>query len=151
MAETPLSAELAAVRGELPRVDGKCGTLAGLTMAGVAFLATQVGHGPVPVRVLMGAAGVVLAAATLVLLLAVIRPRMGSTGFRLYAQKTPATVGEAVADHAAAGGLHERELVAVSVIVNRKYLALRAATDLTAVAVALTALAILVAAIVSGG
>jgi Pycsar effector protein len=140
---TPLSAELAAVRAELPRVDAKCGTMTGLTMAGLAFLATQVTHGPIVVRVLMGAAGVTLAAATLVLLLAVIRPRLGNTGFRLYARMSPEKVRELFADQAAAVGRQEQDLIVLATITDRKYRHLRLAVDLTAVAVAITAMAIL--------
>ena len=140
---TPLSVELAAVRAELPRVDAKCSTLAGLTMAGLAFLSTQVSHGPMVVRVLMGAAGVVLAAATLVLLVAVIRPRMGTTGFRLYAGMSPERVRELFAEQVGAAGRQEHDLVVLSSITDRKYRNLRIAVDLTAVAVVFTAVAIL--------
>ncbi|MCO6011734.1 DUF5706 domain-containing protein [Actinoallomurus purpureus] len=141
MTETPIAAELAAVRAELPRVDAKCSTLTGLAMAGLAFVATQVTHGPSVVRALMGAAGVVLAAATLALL-AVIKPRFGRTGFRLYARLSPDILREVLADQAAAVSLQERDLITLSQIVHRKYLGLWAAVALTAVAVVLAAAAI---------
>lgn len=139
---TPIEGELAAVRAELPRVDAKCGTLTSLTMAGLAFITTQVTHGPLAVRVLMSAAGIVLAAATLVLL-AVIKPRMGSTGFRLYARLSPQAVGKVLADQAAVVNLQERDLVTLSRIVHRKYVGLWVSVALTGVAVVLTAAAIL--------
>lgn len=136
----PLTNELAAVRAELPRVDAKCSTLTGLTMAGIAFLATQVTHGPVPVRILMGAAGLTLAAATVVLLTAVIRPRLASTGFRAYATATPAELRMLLVAECRA--TQERDLIVLSQITNRKYRGLKLATDLTVVAVALAAVAI---------
>lgn len=133
--------ELAAVRAELPRVDAKVGTLASLTMAGLAFLATQVAHGPILVRILMSAAGVLLAAATLVLLLAVLRPRFGTTGgFRRWArlseEEIPAALGE--------DSRHVRDLITIASIADRKFTGLRWAVDLTAIAVALTAVALVV-------
>jgi hypothetical protein len=91
----------------------------------------------------MGAAGLMLAAATLVLLVAVIRPRLGSTRFRLYTRMSPTEVRDMFADQTAAGCLQEQDLVALATITNRKYCGLRVAVDLTAVAVALTAAAIL--------
>jgi hypothetical protein len=143
MSETPIATELAAVRAELPRVDAKCGTLTGFTMAGLGFLATQVTHGPIVMRVLMGAAAVALAAATLVLL-AVIKPSSGSTGFRMYARLSPDVVREVLADEAAVADLAERDLVTLSKIVHGKYAGLWAAVALTAVAVVLAAIAIVV-------
>jgi len=145
MTETmsPVAAELAAVRAELPRVDAKCGTMTSLSMAGLAFVATQVTHGPMVVRVLMGAAGVVLAAATLVLLVAVIRPRLGTTGFRMYGRMSPEKVRELFADPAAAVDHQERDLIVLATTTDRKYRHLRIAVDLTAVAVAFTAAAML--------
>jgi hypothetical protein len=56
-----ISAELAAVRGELGRIDAKCATLAGLAGAAAAFLATQAPtRSPMPVRILLAAAGVAM-------------------------------------------------------------------------------------------
>jgi hypothetical protein len=136
----PLTNELAAVRAELPRVDAKCGTLTGLTMAGIAFLATQVTHGPTAVRVLMAASGLTMAAATVVLLAVVIRPRFGSTGFRAYATATPAELRTLLIAECQA--TQERDLIVLSRITNRKYRGLKLATDLTVVAVALAAVAI---------
>lgn len=141
MDDTPtlLAAELVAVRDELPRVDAKCATLASLTMGGIAFLATQVSHGPIAVRVLMAASGLMLTAATLVLLLVVIRPRLGSTGFRAYATATPAAIQQLRTRRARE--CQETNLVVLSQITNRKFRGLQIATDLTAAAVVLAAAA----------
>ena len=140
-AATPIAGELAAVRAELPRVDAKCSTMTSLTMAGMAFVATQVTHGPAEVRVLWGAAALALAAATLTLL-AVIKPRRGATGFRLYARLSPATIGEVFADQAAVVSLEEWDLITLSRIVDRKYAGLWWSVTFTAVAVVLTLTAI---------
>jgi hypothetical protein len=141
----PLADELAGVRAELPRVDSKCSMLLGVTMAGLAFLSTQVRHGPLVVRLFTGAAGLTLAAATIVLLLAVIRPRLQNTGFRIYAGMSPADV-RALFDAGQADAVQRRQahhLVVLSTITNRKYVGLRYAVDLSAVAALLTAAAIL--------
>jgi hypothetical protein len=78
-----LDGELAAVRGELSRVDGKCGVLTAIATGAAAFSATQTGHGPVAARAALTAAGVVFAAAVLVLL-AALRPRSGAAGWCRY-------------------------------------------------------------------
>jgi hypothetical protein len=78
-----LDGELAAVRGELARVDGKCGTLTAIATGAAAFSATQTGHGPAAARAVLAAAGVVFAAAVLVLL-AALRPRFGVAGWCRY-------------------------------------------------------------------
>jgi hypothetical protein len=151
IANTQIAGELAAVRGELSRVDAKCGTLAGLAGAALAFLVTQTGHGPLAVRILLGTAGAVMAAATMVLLLAVLRPRLGSTGFRRYAvmsgneladlftrgRSTPA------AGAVLATSLEIEDLQVLSQIVNRKFLGLRLAVDLIAFSVLLMTVALL--------
>lgn len=78
-----LDGELAAVRGELARVDGKCGTLTAVATGAAAFTAAQAGHGPLPARAVLAAAGAVFAAAVLVLL-AALRPRTGTAGWCRY-------------------------------------------------------------------
>jgi hypothetical protein len=75
--------ELAAVRGELARVDGKCAVLTAIATGAAAFSATQTGHGPLAARAVLAAAGVVFAAAVLVLL-AALRPRSGTAGWCRY-------------------------------------------------------------------
>src|SRR4051812_30184071 len=84
--EELLCGELAAVRGELSRVDAKCATLTGLAGAAAAFLTTRI-HTATPLltRLLLAAAGIGLAAAAVLLLAGVLRPRTGTTGFRRWA------------------------------------------------------------------
>ncbi|GAB3988916.1 hypothetical protein GCM10029978_112560 [Actinoallomurus acanthiterrae] len=139
-AESLLSVELTAVRGELTRVDAKCATLTTLTMAGLAFIATKVGHGPDLARVLLSVAGLMLASATLTLL-TVISPHLGS--IRLYARLSPAGVREVLADQATAARHHENSLISLSRVVSRKYLGLLIAVTETGTAVALIAVATL--------
>lgn len=137
-----LTSELAAVRAELTRVDAKCGTLTALTGAGMLALATQVTHGPAPVRALLGIAGVLLAFAT-VKLLSVLRPRLGSTGFRRYAAMTRDQVEQFLA-RVDPAEVEVEDLQVLSSIVNRKYVGLRHAVDLILFAVVLVAVALLV-------
>ncbi|GAA4603958.1 hypothetical protein GCM10023195_13310 [Actinoallomurus liliacearum] len=139
-AESLLGAELTAVRGELARVDAKCATLTTLTMAGLAFIATKVGHGPELARALLSVAGLMLAAATLTLL-TVISPHIGY--IRLYARLSPTGVRELLADQAAAAKHHENSLISLSRVVSRKYLGLLIAVTETGTAVALIAVATL--------
>lgn len=152
-----LAGQLTAVRGELSRVDAKCSTLVSLAGAALAFLVTQV-HGPLAVRVLLSVAGVILAAATIVLLL-VLRPRLGSTGFRRYAAMPPEQIkatftsyrpydpdAPAKSNGANLAGIECEDLHVLSAIVNRKYLGLRLAVDLVAAGVALVAIALVAAA-----
>jgi hypothetical protein len=158
---TTLATELAAVRGELARVDAKCSTLTGLAGAMLAFLVTQAGHGPIAARVLLAAAGVVLAADVVVLLL-VLRPRLGSTGFRRYAVLSPAQVRALFLVHSpydpdtrgngapgsAGDGIEAEDLQVLSQITDRKYRGLRRAVDLTVVAVVFMVFALLAGVIV---
>jgi hypothetical protein len=153
---TTLATELAAVRGELTRVDAKCSTLTGLAGAMLAFLVTQAGHGPIAARVLVAAAGVVLAAAILTLL-SVLRPRLGSTGFRRYATMSSAQVRALFLVHSpydpgargnggpagSGDGIEAEDLQVLSVITDRKYRGLRLAVDLTVVAVVFLVFALL--------
>jgi hypothetical protein len=78
-----LDGELAAVRGELARADGKCGTLTAIATGAAAFTATQATHGPLAARVVLASAGAVFAGAVLVLL-AALRPRTGTAGWCRY-------------------------------------------------------------------
>jgi hypothetical protein len=73
-----LEGELAAVRGELARVDAKCGVLTAVATGAAAFTATQAGHGPLAARVILAAAGVTFAAAVLILLPAPSGPDSGT-------------------------------------------------------------------------
>lgn len=127
--------EVAAVRAELTRLDAKCGTLTGLAGAAVAFLATQVGgDAPIAQRALLAAAGLVLTAATVLLLSGVLRPKLGPTGFRFWAALPPE---EIAAEIAARDDLGPSELHVLSKICNTKNIRLRLAVDLIVVAVGL--------------
>jgi hypothetical protein len=87
-----LDGELAAVRGELARIDGKCSTVAGLAGAAAAWVASQAGHGPLAARITFAAAGAAFAASVLVLL-GVLRPRLGDAGFCRWAGTDPDEIG----------------------------------------------------------
>jgi hypothetical protein len=133
-----LDSELTAIRGELARVDGKCGVLTAIATGAAAFSATQTGHGPVAARAVLAAAGVVFAAAVLVLL-AALRPRFGTAGWCRYLS-LPA---EAISDldrHGRAGtypapALRARDLAVedlgvLSRLAHAKYRRVRLAVDL---------------------
>lgn len=157
-----LSTELVGVRAELNRVDAKCQMLAGLSGAAAAFTATQViGHGPAITRWMLGLAGVVLAAATVLLLAAVIRPRLGVTGFCQYADlpydDVEALFKHGRTDRRSAGTFDPTaveaeeveliDLMALSRLVKRKYTWLRGAVDLSAAGVVFIGLGVLAGAI----
>lgn len=139
-----LTAEMDVVRVELTRVDAKCSTLVGLAGAALAFLVTQM-HGPIGVRALLAGAGVLLAAAVLVLLW-VLRPRLGAAGFCAFARTSPDGIARwALADEP--DGLkaltaEAADLRFLSQIVDRKYRSLRRAVDLAGLAVILLAAAL---------
>jgi Family of unknown function (DUF5706) len=85
------------------RVLGAFGRLARRTRPGharkpgiagaAAFSATQTGHGPVAARAVLAAAGVVFAAAVLVLL-AALRPRFGTAGWCRYLSLTAEDISD---------------------------------------------------------
>jgi hypothetical protein len=144
-----LNEELAAVRAELTRLDSKCSTLAGLSGAALAFVAARVaGHGPVLAKVPLVAAGATLAAAAVVLLATVLRPRFGPTGFNRYAAMTATQIrtlletrtGDEDTDRA-------RDLHILSAFARRKNRRLRLAVDLITAAVALIALGMAIGAL----
>jgi hypothetical protein len=148
-----LDSEVAAVRGELARIDAKCATLAGLTGAAAAFTAAQAaGHGPVATRAVVVAAGLAFTGSVLVLLLAVLRPTLGTAGFCRWAvlsageiqaraknwDGTQRTGGVPAMEAAHAARADAAELLRVlSVIAVTKYLRLRLAVDLAAAGAAL--------------
>jgi len=149
MTSTPLAEELLAVRAELTRTDTKCSTLAGLAGAAAAFIATQINnHTPLPVRSLLGLAGVLLVAATVALLLGVLRPRLGSTGFRRYARMSPSQIGSLFhQDHEHSQHDQAEDLQVLSRICDVKNRRLRHAVDLIASGLALIGLAVVAGAI----
>lgn len=143
-AEMVVMAELAAVRGELTRVDAKCGTLVGLAGAGLAFTLTAVsGRAPAVERVLLVAAAAFLAGSALVLLQA-LRPRFGGTGFCRWSERTPDQITQGLADVDPVRH-HAGDLAVLSAIAIRKFTAIRRAVDLMA-----AGLVALAAAIVAG-
>jgi len=147
-----LSEELAAVRAELARVDSKCATLAGLAGAAAEFTATQAGHGPGAVSAATAAAAVlVFVRAVLVLLLTVLRPRFGGSGFCRYAAMTTQHIasvvtigrsGGSIFDGVWASDIGPDDLVTLARITHAKYRRLRAAVDLMAAGVVLLAAAV---------
>ncbi|MFF0526597.1 Pycsar system effector family protein [Actinomadura nitritigenes] len=143
-----ITAETTAVRAELARADAKCGTLAALATAAAALLATQLTRAtPTTARVLLGAAGVVLALAALVLLARVIRPRLGGTGWRHWATTDPATILATLSRAESAEAAAARDLHNLAQICTAKYRALRHAVDLAALGVLLIAAGTLAAAL----
>jgi hypothetical protein len=140
-----LEAEVAAVRGELTRLDAKCGTLASVAGIGAAVLTGQITHGPVAARVLLAAAGLLLAVAA-VLLLWILRPRMGRTGWcrwaHLDAQSITVAFTRGDAAVRAADDLH-----VLSAITMAKQIRLRRAVDLLVAAVAVVAAALVAGAV----
>lgn len=153
-AQELIGQELVAVRGEMNRVDAKCSTLAALTGAAAAYTGSLAGHGPLAARTTAAAASLAFAGAVLVLLLAVLRPRLaGGIGFCRWAVMTT----EAIAGQAEnAGTPHGRRreaqqapeaLRVLSVITVGKYRRLRIAVDLAAAGVVLLAAGALAGAI----
>jgi hypothetical protein len=146
---TPLSEELAAVRGELVRVDAKAATLTGIDGLVLAYLSTQISHRPLPVAVLLGLAGACLAAALLIMLIGVLRPQLGPRGFGRYSQMTTAQVREDLVGDSAPEIEHAQaeDLRILSQIAASKFARARMAVDSSAAAVALMATALLTATI----
>lgn len=140
-AEMVVMAELAAVRGELTRVDAKCSTLVGLAGAGLAFTLTAASSkAPVVERVLLVAAAVALAASALVLLRA-LRPRFGRHGFCRWSARTADQITQSLAGVDPAHH-HAGDLAILSAIALKKFRAIRRAVDLMAAGIVLLAAAI---------
>jgi Family of unknown function (DUF5706) len=132
-----LNEELAAVRGELTRLDGKCSTLAGLAGAAVAFVLTRTAHGPLTSRLLLATAGIALATAAVVLLGTVLRPRFGPT-FCRFAAMTSTEICSLLGGRAGADDIDRaRDLEVLSGIARTKNRRLRLAVDLIVTALAL--------------
>jgi hypothetical protein len=150
-----LVGDLAAVRGELARVDSKCATLAALAGAAAAYAAGQAGHGPAAARAVVAFAGVAFAATVLVLLLTVLRPRLiGAVGFCRWADLSAGEISEHARQRAAARlrgpdrarAADAEALRVLSVLTRAKYQRLRLAVDLAAAGVMLLAVAAIAAA-----
>jgi len=147
-----LAGELAAVRGELARVDAKCGVLTAVATGAAAFTATQAGHGPLAARVILAAAGVTFAAAVLVLL-RVLRPRFGNAGWCRYRQVPAAHLAGLGASGQAPPGqrpgnprdLMAEDLVVLAGLAMGKYRRVKLAVDLTSAGVILLAAGVVAA------
>ena len=149
-----LAEELAGVRHELTRLDAKCGTLVAITGAGLAVLTSQITRGPLPVRVLLAAAGVLLAASAVVILAGILRPRLGKTGFCRWAEMTPAEIthlfrGGTAGTQSQVAELQPTDLAVLSGLVRVKQGRLRVAVDLLITAIVLIAVALVVKAVAS--
>jgi Pycsar effector protein len=129
-----LAEELAAVRGELARVDGKSSTLLALAAGGLAVAATTHPHSVLGAWLIRAA--MFTTAVALVLVLFVVRPRLGRTGFFQHARRSAADTRTELAE----SDLHawrSRELLVLSRIAVRKYELLRAAVTLQIIALVL--------------
>ncbi|TYB38407.1 Pycsar system effector family protein [Actinomadura chibensis] len=141
----PIDAELAAVRGEQARLDAKCGTLTAVVGAVMAILTSQIGRAPLAVRVVLALAGVALAASAVVLLVGVLRPRLGTSGFVRYAVMTPAQITTAFAGWTPNETSTDLRFLSELVLVKQRRL--RRAIDLLIVGLVLVGIALGVAVI----
>lgn len=128
--EELLTEELEAVRGELGRVDSKASMLLGLAAGGL-LLATA--PQPPGFAGWLIKAGMGVAAASLVPLLAVVRPRLGATGFPHHARRSPAEIQTELAK-ANPRTFRSEQLIALSKIALRKFKLLRVAVILQVLA-----------------
>lgn len=141
-----LAGELAAIRGELARVDAKAGILLSLSSAGIAFVATTAPKVSGAEAVLLIGSAAALTAAALVLLLTVLRPRLGASSFNSWATRTPAQI-LAAADQVTEDQHAANELGFLSYLISRKFRQLQRGVDLLALGVVLLAVAIVISVI----
>ena len=128
--EEILIEELNAVHGELGRVDNKSSMLLGFAAGGL-LLASAVP--PAGVGGWIYNLGIGLAAASIVPLLAVVRPRLGRGGFTHHAQRTPAEI-QAELSKVNPRTWRCEQLIALSRIAVRKFKLLRLAAGLQTLA-----------------
>jgi Pycsar effector protein len=145
---TLLAEQVASVRTELGRTDSKAGALLSLDAAGLAYLTTQASGRPVAVQLLLAAAGIALAAAAVILLVCVLRPRLGTTSFCDYAGQSGREILAALADRDLQH-VRAEDLGVISEIAHRKFVRLRLAVDLTVAAVLLLAVSGLVSGVIA--
>lgn len=138
--------ELAAVRGELVRVDAKCGVLTAIATGAAAFAGTQL-HAAVPARVVLAVAVAVFAASVVVLLLA-LRPRTGRGGWCLYRSMTAPDIA-ALETESGARPLAAADLAILSRLAGGKYRLVRVAVDLIAAGTVLMAAGMLASAVIA--
>lgn len=129
-----LTEELTAVRGELTRVDSKASMLLALAAGGMAVVATADHHRMAAVVLIN--AGMVSLGLALILLLSVVRPRLGVTGFLRHAGGTIEDVRAELTTFDA-DTWRSQELTCLSRITRRKYELLRWAVDLLSLALVL--------------
>ena len=127
--------ELNAVHGELARVDNKSSMLLGLAAGGLLLATTGQ---PLGIGGWLFRAGVGFAAASVIPLLAVVRPRLGSTGFPYHARKTAEALQSELAKVNPRRWRSE-QLITLSRIAVRKFKLLRIAVTLQAIALVLAA------------
>lgn len=122
--------ELNAVHGELSRVDSKSSMLLGFAAGGLLLATTAQ---PAGLAGWLIKAGMGLAAASIVPLLAVVRPRLGSTGFPYHARRTIAQLQEELAK-VDPRAWRSQQLLALSRIALRKFKLLKVASALQTLA-----------------
>jgi len=137
-------------------IAAKCSTLAGLAGAAAAFTASQAaGHTPLAMRAITAAAGLAFTAAVLVLLVAVLRPRLDPAGWSGMWAMTDEQAGH-LAEHGRHGSpecavsaddFGPADLLALSRIADAKFRRLRLAVDLLAAGVVLLCAGMLTAVI----
>lgn len=116
-----LDGELAAVRGELARIDSKCGVLTAIATGAAALAAAEVsGHPPALARGVFAAAGAVLAAAVLVLL-AALRPRYGTGGWCRHRSMPPDEIRDLAGSGSALIEVRAEDLHVLSALTAAKY------------------------------
>lgn len=125
--------ELNAVHGELGRVDSKSSMLLGFAAGGL-LLATAAP--PAGIGAWIMRAGMAFAAASIVPLLAVVRPRLGSGGFTHHARRTVEQI-QAEMTKVSPRTWRSEQLIALSRIAVRKFKLLRVAAGLQIVALVL--------------
>jgi pycsar effector protein len=125
--------ELNAVHSELSRVDNKSSMLLGFAAGGLLLATTGQPQG---IGGWLFKAGVGFAAASIIPLLAVVRPRLGSTGFPYHARRTVAEIESELANVNPRRWRSE-QLIALSRIAVRKFKLLRVAAGLQTIALVL--------------
>jgi hypothetical protein len=140
-ADQNLSDGLASVANEIGRTDNKASLLLAFNGAVIAGLAATINTPLPPLTRTAGALAALTLAASAVLLLQVVRPRLAyrsRTGFLHWARCTPADIrAEIGTDHRA------EHLQVLSVIALRKFRGLRHAVDLSLFSVVLLVIAVL--------
>lgn len=138
--------ELSAVRGELARTDGKCGTLTAIATGAAAFIGTQL-HTALPARVVLALALAAYAGSILLLLLA-LRPSIRPGGWhRILALSVDHTARlNRLAPTATTTELAARDLHALVALAVRKFTQIRLATDLIGAGTLLLAVGLITAA-----